>query len=564
MNKEDWDIEAHLRRADVAPVSPSLEARMRPLLAAPRRARFPGRLALAAAALVAAVSLAVWAPWKSAPARVVAATGVASVAGRPAAPGDVVPPGALLHTGPRSELALELPDGSRVTLFAASEAVWLGPRAAGPVARLDSGLLACIVVPGAATFRVSTARGELAAVGTEFRASWDPTGFAGRSARLTHGGLPGASGPVLEVAVLAGRVEFREPDRVTVVGERQRMVVDAGGPPRVTGLTEGAGPEYVPSPGGTSLRSLARAVANIVLSPDGRRLAIGLVDLGGGGLGEHSADFVSVVVYDLATGQVSGKVPLDGIPSDLAWFADGTLWALESMNNDVRRVDLEKGTVADRRSLCLNENVLMSNQMSRLAASPDGKLAIVTGYDRRITVYEMPGWKRLRSLDSAGAPPTEGAWSPDGKAWLASDGEPSEVLRWEVATGELKRLGPGAAPVEAADGRVWAFTADRAAFGPLDPQQGEARDAFRPDGPKFARAALSPDGRFAALGRADGSVIVFDLAARAEFARFGHEGAKDRYNAVSCLTWAPDSSWLAVGRYDGSSELLRPEIPETK
>ncbi len=334
---------------------------------------------------------------------------------------------------------------------------------------------------------------------------------------------------------------------------------------RVTPITESAPPEDAPMPGGTKVRLIRRGVSNIVLSPDGKRLAVGLVDLGGGGFGASSAEFVAVHLYDLASGRVTAKIPLDGLPSDIAWLPDGTLWALEAMNTKVRRLDLEKKEVAETRVLARDNHVMSMNFSARVSVSPDKLHLVVAGFDREIAVYDAKDWKRIRSLDGAGKPlPLDGTWSKDGKAWMTAAGEPAEVLRWDIETGAMKRLGKGRAPVEGPDGRLWALTEDAKSFGPVEPKQEEKREWATAQNSKFLLARFSPDGKYVALGLEDGSVKVFDVASAALFAHLGHTQIKDTSPRVSCLLWAPDSTWVAVGRLDGSSEILRPEVPDKK
>lgn len=334
---------------------------------------------------------------------------------------------------------------------------------------------------------------------------------------------------------------------------------------RVTPITESAPPGDVPMPGGTRVRLSRRGVSNIVLSPDGKHLAVGIMDLGGGGFGTSNADFVAVHLYDLATGRVTAKIPLDGIPSDIAWLPDGTLWDLEAMKNNVRRLDLEKKEVAETRCLGKDPTVLSLGFSARLSVSPDKVHLVLAGFNGEIAVYEAKDWKRVRALEGAGKRlPLNSAWSKDGKAWMTSAGVPSEVLRWDIETGAMKRFGNGRAPVEGPDGRVWALTTDGKAFGPVEPKQDEKREWVTAQASEFVLARFSPDGKYVALGLEDGTLRVFDVASAALFAHLGHTQLEKTSPRVSCLLWSPDSTWVAVGRLDGSSEILRPEVQDRK
>lgn len=338
------------------------------------------------------------------------------------------------------------------------------------------------------------------------------------------------------------------------------------GPPRVTPMTESAGLEAIPvkgSPG--KLRYLARSISAVALSPDGGRLAVGMMDSGGGGIGASSAKFVAVLIWDVTAAKVVSSIPVDGVPSDVFWMADGTLWATESMNSKIRRIDIEKGAVAESRTLRADEHHRIFGWSSRVILSPDGKRAIVAGFDPSPSLYELPDWKLTGPLtDVEGMGPWDGTWSRDGKSWFASTIKPDVLYRWDIATREVKRLGPGIGPVEGPDGRVWAITEDHLAFGPVEPKQEEKREWYRTDDSKFTLARFSPDGAFVALGREDGNVVVVDAASGAWFTAFFHVGIPGKSDAVSCLLWAPDGSWIAAGRVDGSSDLLRPEVPEQK
>lgn len=338
------------------------------------------------------------------------------------------------------------------------------------------------------------------------------------------------------------------------------------GPPRVTTITEGAAPGSAPikdTPG--KVRIIARAISSVALSPDGRKLALGMMDTGGGGIGKSSAPFVAVLIWDVAAAKVVSTVPVDGVPSDVFWLADGTLWATESMNSKIRRIDVEKGAVTETRELRADPTYHFFSWSAHVLPSPDGKLAVVAGFDKFPSLYELPEWKLVGPLGGAtGGSPFDGAWSRDGKSWIAASRNPEVVFRWDVATGEAKRLGAGFAPVEGPDGRAWAFTEDHLAFGPVEPKQEEKRDWYRTDDSKFTLARFSPDGTYVALGREDGNVIVVDAASGAWFTAFFHVGEAGRRDAVTCLQWAADGSWIAAGRTDGSSDLMRPEIPESK
>lgn len=565
MSAQEFDVEGLLRKVEPRPVSPALDARVRGEVLRPSASRLGLRVPMVAAAMLLVTAIGVFTAIRvrrlsgGAPAdvRILAIHGGATSSGRTAAAGDRLRDGDFLQTARGASLEFELPDGSRLRVEGESGLVIGGPRRNGPVARLVSGGVHCRVASAPEAFRIETERGEVAAVGTEFSARLD-RGDGGPSLAMTEGGDAATFGAVLRVAVMEGAVELREPGRVTRVGRRQGLVADGGGPPRVTEMTGGSAPEAMPLPGERHLE-MSRAVAAIRLSPDGSRLAIAIRNLNGGGLAEYSAPFVGVHIFDLQAGKMSASVRLDGDLSDIAWFGEDELWATEGMNNEIRRLDLAKGEIAEKRSLSPNPEILRSTNTSRIVASPDRRRAISTGFDHSINVYEMPGWKRLRTLEGPrSGTPTDGRWTADGKRWLAANST-ADVIAWNVESGERTVSGKGRFPVEGPGGRVWAYTEDLQSFGPLEPAKGEKRGQFETPGTVFPAAAFSPDGRFLALGLNDGTVEVKEVATGAAFAKFAHKAAQGATAYVSSLEWGKEGSWVAVGRADGSSALLRPE-----
>jgi WD40 repeat protein len=194
-----------------------------------------------------------------------------------------------------------------------------------------------------------------------------------------------------------------------------------------------------------------------------------------------------------------------------------------------------------------------------LAFSPDGKTLAVKGVGfgpkdvvylndpetgkvlRRLRDVRVGGFKRL-GFYSGGAPGHRVAFSPDGK-WVATAG--SETIRlWETATGKERlresghcgavialTLAPGSglpASVGTDDMvRLW------------DPATKKERSRF-PLPEETTCAALSPDGRLAALGNADGSVRLHETATGKELHKLpGHP------YGVAVVAFSPDGKVLA-------------------
>jgi WD40 repeat protein len=162
----------------------------------------------------------------------------------------------------------------------------------------------------------------------------------------------------------------------------------------------------------------------------------------------------------------------------------------------------------------------------------------------------------------------ECAWSADGKSFVGATHD-DKLLQWSLsgpngsaAGGTTARLqgrkpaGEGFGPVFGPDGKVWALTSDMLAFGPVD-GAGDQRRRFASEGLTWNMVRFSPDGKRLAIGVVDGSVRILDVARGEAVETIPYESPPDVTPWIGCLLWAPDGTWLAAGRLDGSSFLLR-------
>jgi WD40 repeat protein len=235
----------------------------------------------------------------------------------------------------------------------------------------------------------------------------------------------------------------------------------------------------------------------------------------------------------------------------------------------------------------------------RVAFSPDGKMLVSGGSDKRITFWEPASGKELRSLAGHNDSVNGIAFSKDGKL-LASGGQDSEVLVWETATGKvlhrLKKLIPSTVAFSPdgrllasgginSDLRVWEVASGKELqhFGGEKGYHVEAL-AFSPDGKLLAATgggsrvdlwevgtwkptgslqghkeritalAFSPDGRTLYTGAFDLTVRFWDVARRKEILCIGevktNVSAKDPL--IQSLAVAPNGKSVAAGRHDGS------------
>jgi WD40 repeat protein len=342
------------------------------------------------------------------------------------------------------------------------------------------------------------------------------------------------------------------------------LVAPQDGTARVVRMTAAGPQKTLPAVGlPGAVRLIQPAVSALALSPDGRRLAICIRQLAAGDLGDQSPTFVGVNVWNVATDQLEAFVPLNGSPSDAIFTADGSLWTTEAMNNQLRRVDVAGGRVAE--SLDMNlPGMLLTSEVSKLYPSPDGKRVLLSGFNNRKAVYAYPGWKVEAVLEGpTDCLPVDGDWSADGRSFVAGTRR-NEIQIWATGGGAdsrprpdaSKSLGKGIRPLFGPGGAVWALTPDRLAFGPCDPTRGP-RDRFRSDGAEWTAVSFSPDLSRVAFGDTKGVVTVREVATGAKVGTFDYEPPPGVTPWVGSLLWAPDGSWLAAGRYDGSSSLVR-------
>jgi WD40 repeat protein len=230
------------------------------------------------------------------------------------------------------------------------------------------------------------------------------------------------------------------------------------------------------------------------------------------------------------------------------------------------------------------------NPFGTIAFSPDGKTLAVQGLaekhlelvlcdvangsvQQRISVIVPPpadGQKRLPSSQVAG--PT---FAPDGKA-LAALISAETLGLWDVATGrELLRIdAPDTRPIQgivfAPDGRSFALDLGNGLLSLYESATGRERRSFQAIGTRrqgqpvertmplradesaalystrpAAGAAFSPDARLLAHSLADGTILVWDVAAKQEAGRLtGHSGY------APALAFSPYGKTLASGGRD--------------
>jgi WD40 repeat protein len=190
------------------------------------------------------------------------------------------------------------------------------------------------------------------------------------------------------------------------------------------------------------------------------------------------------------------------------------------------------------------------------AVSRDGR-RLVTWSDQVVEVWDIAADKRVRTLPTT-APVTRARLSPDGRLVLTSIADQT-VQVWETDSGKLRHtLKPILGPIEplavSPNGKQALTTAlwTSAHLELWDLEAGRSLGRWQVEkgltlgGPVI----FTPDGRLVILGRSDGALVVWDVAAkRARLTLRGHAGW------ARSLAVSPDNRLLASTAKDGTVRL---------
>jgi len=280
-------------------------------------------------------------------------------------------------------------------------------------------------------------------------------------------------------------------------------------------------------------------VSSVKFSPDGSVLAVG--------------GFQRVRLVDANSGKVLAELTghADAVRS-LAFSPDGKMIAaaggFPQREGEIKIWDLQSRQLI--RTLKGHTDSIYS-----IAWSPDGKLIASGSYDKMVKLWDVVSGKEARNLQDHIDAVFAVAFSPDGKH-LASASQDRTVKIWDIATG--KRLytlsdasdGLTTLAFSPAGDKLAAAGYDKTIYiWQLGEEDGHLLHSLIADEDSVLSLAWSRDGEILVTASSDGSIRFRDPD-------LNLKGMVDRQpDWVQSLDISPDGKWLAAGRYNGSLSL---------
>lgn len=206
-----------------------------------------------------------------------------------------------------------------------------------------------------------------------------------------------------------------------------------------------------------------------------------------------------------------------------------------------------------------------------VAYSPDGKLLITHGTDRKFRLWDSRSGELLWTQGHDDEV-TALALSPDGKLIASASG--TTVQLWDLARRvlrcTLKQKGKATAIAFSSDSRLL-FASGESLFAISEIRDGRPRSHLEdPRGPEIIAVTGSPKGDLIAVAESDGRVVVRDLGLKETIATFATARSAMDAAPITSLCFNPGGSLLACGSgqppeslsYDRQQQEVIPTIPQ--
>ncbi|HEY3129257.1 MAG TPA: c-type cytochrome domain-containing protein [Acidobacteriota bacterium] len=364
-----------------------------------------------------------------------------------------------------------------------------------------------------------------------------------------HGAVvvPGKSNSSRIILMLEGKITPRMPAKGTPLEEAEidlmRKWIDAGAPgPAPNETAEASDKPIVPDI--KPMVPILGPAAAVAFGPQGSRVAVG--------------SYQAVYLLDAAQGKWT--TTLEG-PADLTravCFSPDGKWLAAAGGASVRFGEIklwDTGAGSLVRAFRGHTDSIYS-----ISFSPDSKLLASSSYDRLIKLWDVSSGREIRTLKEHVDAVYAIAFTPDGKHLISAAGDRT-VKIWEVESGRrvatlsesqdalyALAVHPSGKLIAAAGAdkiiRVWNWTETNVT------SSGQAtflaRSAFA-HGESVLRLAYSADGKTLVSTGADRLIKLWDAETLRE-----KQALEIQPDWVMSLALSPDGRWLAAGRYDGS------------
>jgi WD40 repeat protein len=367
---------------------------------------------------------------------------------------------------------------------------------------------------------------------------------------LATGAIALLGDPETQRALMTGDARLWRADTGTLVGKPLEhpgpvwaVAFSPSGRTLLTGCEDGKGRLFATATGAAIGRPLANegTVSGVAFSPDGR-LAL---TASAGCVPTRTGGSAAARLWDLPP-EPELRLPLEHTAGVgfLASDRDGRHLRAACCDGTVRAWDLQTGTHTDY-------SLPAQPGMDSLALAPNGRVLATSTKDVTAHVWDLESGQLLRQLS---APLPRGmAFAPDGRL-LVNDVATRTVQLRDVSTGE-----PAGPPLQlgwrcraaavSPDGRVAALGGVERT-GLWDLSTGRKLAEWRVPAEVWA-AAFSPDGRALVTGHADGSARLWEVpAGRPHGPALSHPSGM-----LHAVAFSPDGRLVATGGADGTARV---------